>query len=49
MLIASLARLISYKLYAKIPMAETGRYMLCFTKWNLLFLSVLTVLALAVL
>lgn len=44
-LIASLASLISYKFYAKVPMAETGKYMICFTKWNLLFLIVLTALA----
>lgn len=48
-LIASLASLISYKFYAKVPVAKTGRYMFCFTKWNILFLVVLTVLALAVL
>lgn len=48
-LIASLASLISYKFYAKVPEAEIGRYMLCFTKWNLLFLIILTALALAVL
>lgn len=48
-LIASLASLISYKFYIKLPTAETGAYMLCFTKWNLVFLGVLAVLALVVL
>ncbi|MPM20520.1 Inner membrane protein YbiR [bioreactor metagenome] len=40
-LIASMASLISYKLYASTPGAQTGRYLLVFTALNLVFLSVL--------
>lgn len=40
-LIASLASLISYQTYAKVPGSKTGRYMLQFTVWNVVFLSVL--------
>ncbi|MBE5922729.1 MAG: citrate transporter [Lachnospiraceae bacterium] len=41
-LIASLASLISYKFYVKTPGAKTGRYLLVFTAYNMLFLAVLT-------
>ena len=44
-LIASLASLISYKFYVRIPGASTGAYLLCFTKWNVIFLTVLTAVA----
>lgn len=44
-LIASLASLISYKFYARIPGAEKGAYLWCFTKWNVAFLVVLSVIA----
>ncbi len=40
-LIASLASLISYKFYARIPGADKGSYLWCFTKWNAAFLGVL--------
>ena len=40
-LIASMASLISYKLYAATPQARTGRYLAVFTGVNLLFLAVL--------
>ena len=40
-LIASMASLISYKLYAARPGAQVGKYFLQFTLWNLLFLAVL--------
>ena len=40
-LIASMASLISYKLYAAQPGARTGRYFLRFTLYNLAFLAVL--------
>lgn len=44
-LIASLASLISYKFYIRVPEASTGSYLLNFTKWNVVFLAVLTALA----
>jgi Na+/H+ antiporter NhaD/arsenite permease-like protein len=40
-LIASMASLISYKLYAATSVAKTGKYMTVFTAINLLFLGVL--------
>lgn len=40
-LIASMASVISYKLYSVTPDAQTGRYMIVFTAVNLLFLGVL--------
>ena len=45
-LIASLASVISYKLYAAQHPGEGGRYLLLFTGYNVLFLLVLTVLGL---
>ena len=45
-LVASLASLISYKYYAAAPGSRKGAYLLWFTVWNLLFLAVLSVLAL---
>ena len=44
-LVASLASLISFKLYAKAPGAKTGRYLAVFTCVNLVFLAVLYALA----
>lgn len=41
-LIASMASVISYKMYASVHKGQTGRYMLLFTLWNLAFLAVLT-------
>lgn len=41
-LVASLASLISYKLYVASEQAEKGRYMLVFTIWNVVYLIVLT-------
>lgn len=43
-LIASLASLISYKFYAKFRPRLTGRYLLCFTGYNVLFLVMLIVI-----
>ena len=40
-LIASMASLISYKLYAAAEPEHKGRYLLCFSGLNLLFLAVL--------
>lgn len=40
-LIASMASLISYKLYAARPGARAGKYFLCFTLWNVAFLAIL--------
>lgn len=40
-LIASLASLISFKIYLRIPGARPLRYLLIFTLWNLVFLAVL--------
>ena len=40
-LIASMASLISYKLYAVRPGAKAGKYFLRFTLWNLAFLAIL--------
>ena len=45
-LIASMASVISYKMYASVHKGHTGRYMLLFTLWNVVFLAVLTVLGL---
>jgi len=47
-LIASMASLISYKLYAAQPWAEKGKFMLVFTGWNLAALAVLLVYCLFV-
>ena len=44
-LVASLASLISFKLYAKAPGAKTGKYLAVFTIINVVFLAVLYVLA----
>lgn len=44
-LVASLASLISFKLYAKAPGAKTGRYLAVFTALNAAFLAVLYALA----
>ncbi|MBQ7867073.1 MAG: citrate transporter [Clostridia bacterium] len=44
-LVASLASLISFKLYMKTPGAKAGRYLAVFTVLNILFLAVLYVLA----
>ena len=44
-LVASLASLISFKLYMKAPGAKAGRYLGVFTALNLFFLVVLYVLA----
>ena len=40
-LIASLASLISYEFYVRLPGASKAAYLRCFTGWNLLFLAVL--------
>ena len=40
-LIASLASLISYKLYAASERADKGRYIAVFTGYNVLFLAIL--------
>lgn len=47
-LIASMASLISYKIYADTPGAKKGRYMLDFTIYNLVGLAILLVLALII-
>lgn len=44
-LVASLASLISFKLYAKAPGAKAGRYLAVFTAMNAVFLAVLYLLA----
>lgn len=44
-LVASLASLISFKLYAKAPGAKTGKYLAVFTLVNIAFLAVLYALA----
>lgn len=44
-LVASLASLISFKLYARAPGAKTGTYLAVFTALNLAFLAVLCMLA----
>lgn len=44
-LVASLASLISFKLYAKAPGAKTGKYLAVFTGVNIAFLAVLYALA----
>ncbi len=44
-LVASLASLISFKLYMKAPGAKAGRYLIVFTAFNLVFLAVLYALA----
>ena len=44
-LVASLASLISFKLYAKAPGAKTGKYLAVFTAVNVAFLAVLYALA----
>ena len=44
-LIASLASLISFKAYAKEYPEKKGRYLFCFTLWNVGFLAVLTAAA----
>jgi Na+/H+ antiporter NhaD/arsenite permease-like protein len=43
-LIASMASVISYKMYASVHKGQTGRYMLLFSLWNLAFLALLTAL-----
>ena len=43
-LIASLASLISFRLYSRTPGAKGGSYILQFTLWNLAFLAILLVL-----
>ena len=40
-LIASLASVISYRAYSEVPGAKTGKYMIVFTGYNLLFLLIL--------
>ena len=45
-LIASLASLISFKFFARECPEQKGRFLKVFTLWNLLFLAVLTVMAL---
>ena len=40
-LIASLASLISFKLYSSCKYAKTGKYFLLFTLWNIIFLIIL--------
>lgn len=47
-LIASMASLISYKLYAASDDSRKGKYMLVFTAWNLIFLAVLLCFALVI-
>ena len=47
-LIASMASLISYKLYAAMPGAQKGRYMLEFTAFNVAGLAVLLALSLMI-
>lgn len=42
-LIASMASLISYKFYAEVKEAKTGKYMLVFTVSNIIFLAILIV------
>ncbi len=42
-LIASLASLISYQAYAKVPGSKPSKYLLQFTLWNVAFLAVLLV------
>ena len=44
-LVASLASLISFKLYMKAPSAKAGRYLAVFTALNAAFLAVLYALA----
>lgn len=44
-LVASLASLISFKLYMKAPAAKAGKYMAVFTIFNVAFLAVLYILA----
>ena len=44
-LLASMASLISYKLYAGVPGAKTSRYLAVFTGMNLLFLAILCIVA----
>ena len=44
-LVASLASLISFKLYAKAPGAKAGKYLAVFTAMNVIFLAVLYALA----
>ncbi|HWR19931.1 MAG TPA: SLC13 family permease [Clostridia bacterium] len=43
-LIASMASVISYKMYASVHKGQTGRYILLFSLWNLAFLILLTAL-----
>ena len=43
-LIASMASVISYKIYASVHKGQTGRYMLLFSLWNPAFLVLLTAL-----
>lgn len=45
-LIASMASLISFRLCSKVPGLAMGRYLLLFTKWNLVFLAALFGMAL---
>ena len=42
-LIASMASVISYRAYAEVPEAKSGRYMMVFTVYNLVFLIILFV------
>lgn len=48
-LIASMASLISYKFYVRIQGASAAEYLRCFTKWNVIFLAVLTAMAVVLL
>lgn len=43
-IIASMASLISFKFYGKMPDGSTGKYMLCFSIMNILFLIILFVM-----
>ncbi len=45
-LIASMASLISFRLYTRGEGAKTGKYLLVFTGYNVLFLAVLAVFSL---
>ncbi len=47
-LIASLASVISFKIYCKDKEANKGKYMLLFTAYNLMFLVILTAFALMI-
>lgn len=47
-LIASMASMISYKLYAAAPGAKPGKYFVLFTVWNIVFLAILLLLMLLI-